>query len=117
MTQGWRVRLSGAAAGAVNGLFGGGGGMVLLPLLDRWCGRDAKTAFASCTAVVLPMCLVSAAVCAARGAVPWGQALPYLIGGLLGGLAGGRLLPRVSAVWLRRLFAGFLLYGAWRYLC
>ena len=33
----WKYRISGAAAGLVSGLFGGGGGMVLLPLLTRWC--------------------------------------------------------------------------------
>ena len=31
----WRARLSGGAAGLANGLFGGGGGMVFLPLMSR----------------------------------------------------------------------------------
>ena len=44
------------------------------------------------------------------------QALPYLLGGLAGGLVGGRLMGRVSVVWLRRIFAAFLLYGGVRYL-
>ena len=34
-----KYAVSGALAGAVNGLFGGGGGMVLVPLLSGWCGR------------------------------------------------------------------------------
>ena len=33
-----KYAVSGALAGAVNGLFGGGGGMVLVPLLSGWCG-------------------------------------------------------------------------------
>ena len=36
MTHQWPTRLGGAAAGLANGLFGGGGGMVLLPILARW---------------------------------------------------------------------------------
>ena len=36
---------AGAAAGLVNGLFGGGGGMVLLPLLNRWCRVEGKRGF------------------------------------------------------------------------
>ena len=43
-------------------------------------------------------------------------ALPYLIGGAVGGIVGGRLFKNVSNVWLRRIFAAFLLYGGVRYL-
>ena len=43
-----KYALSGTAAGLVNGLFGGGGGMVLVPLLNGWCGLAGKQAFATC---------------------------------------------------------------------
>ena len=43
-------------------------------------------------------------------------ALPYLLGGFAGGLVGGRLFKKVLGLWLRRIFALFLLYGGWRYL-
>ena len=39
-----RMGISGALAGAVNGLFGGGGGMVLAPLLESWCRVEEKRA-------------------------------------------------------------------------
>ena len=111
-----KYALSGAAAGAVNGLFGGGGGMVLLPLLSGWCGVEGKRAFATCVAAILPLCAVSAAVYLLRQPIDLSGALPYLIGGLVGGLVGGRLFRCVSAEWLRALFAGFLVYGGVRYL-
>ena len=111
-----KYALSGAAAGAVNGLFGGGGGMVLLPLLSGWCGVEGKRAFATCVAAILPLCAVSAAVYLLRQPFDWAAALPYLIGGLVGGLVGGRLFRRVSVEWLRALFAAFLLYGGVRYI-
>ena len=100
----------------VNGLFGGGGGIPLLLLLTKWARLEEKAAFATCIAVILPLCAVSAAVYLLRGAVPLADALPYLAGGLVGGAAGGMLFRRVPEVWLRRIFALFLLYGAWRYL-
>ena len=40
----------------------------------------------------------------------------YLLGGLAGGFLGGKLFTKVPAVWLRRLFAAFLVYGGVRYL-
>ena len=117
MSDKWKYRISGMAAGGINGLFGGGGGMVLVPALTRWCGVEEKKAFAGCVAVILPFCVISAAVYIFRTDFDFMQALPYLLGGLAGGLVGGKLFPKVSNLWLRRIFAAFLLYGAWRYLC
>ena len=116
MKQQTRCAVSGALTGAVNGLFGGGGGMVLVPLLRRWCGLEERKAFATCVAVILPLCVVSAAVYVLRRGVDLTLAAPYLLGGMAGGFLGGRLFPKVSAGWLRYLFAGFLLYGGVRYL-
>ena len=111
-----KYRIAGAAAGIVNGVFGGGGGIPLLVLLTRWAKLDEKKAFATCVAVILPLCAVSAAIYFLRGGLDLSQALPYLIGGTAGGLIGGKIFKNVPNVWLRRLFALFLLYGAWRYL-
>lgn len=106
---------AGAAAGLINGLFGGGGGMVLLPALLH-SGVEPKKAFATCVALILPLCLVSAAVMLLRTDFDWMTALPYLIGGAIGGVLGGKLLRKVSPKWLKRLFAAFMLYGGVRYL-
>lgn len=105
---------AGALAGAANGLFGGGGGMILVPLLLRWAHVEEKQAFASSVAVILPLCLVSAGVYWLRGALELGTAFPYLLGGLAGGWLGGKLFRRVSPGALRTVFALFLLYGGIR---
>ena len=90
--------------------------MVLLPLLARWGGLTQRRLYATCVGVIFPVCLVSAAVYLLRGQLPLATALPYLIGGALGGWIGGRLYGRVPTVWLKWLFAAFLFYGAGRYL-
>lgn len=116
MSQKWKYRISGMAAGAANGLFGGGGGMVMVPLLLKWCHLEEQKAFATCVAVILPFCVVSAAVFLFRTDFDWLQALPYLMGGLAGGFVGGKLFTRVDPLWLKRVFAAFLVYGGIRYL-
>ncbi len=111
-----RLRLAGAAAGTVNGAFGGGGGMVMAPMLALWCGMEQKRALATCVGVILPLCVLSAGIYVLRGGFDWLPGLPDLIGGGIGGAVGGALFRKVSSTWLRRIFALFLLYGGVRYL-
>ena len=106
--------LAGGAAGLVNGFFGGGGGMVLVPLLMAKCGLDRRRAFASSVAIILPLCALSAVIYYLRGNLDPVQALPYLAGGLAGGLIGGKIFEKVPVLWLKRIFALLILYGAWK---
>lgn len=101
----------GAGAGLLNGLFGAGGGLLLVPLFTAWCKLEPKTAFATSLAVTLPLSIVSLCVYALRGGVDFLSALPYAIGGLLGGLLGGRWMKTVRVEWLRALLVLFLIYG------
>lgn len=55
----WKVLLTGALAGFVNGFFGAGGGMVLVPLLIWLVGLPDKLAFSSAISIILPLCVVS----------------------------------------------------------
>ena len=110
----WKPVTAGAAAGLANGFFGGGGGMILVPLLTGLCGLSQRKAFATSVAVILPLCILSSAVYLLRGGLDWPAALPYLLGGLAGGFLGGKLFRRVRMDWLRRVFALFILYGAVR---
>lgn len=103
--------VAGGAAGLINGFFGGGGGMILVPLLSGKCGLDRQKAFATSVAIIAPLCALSAAIYWYRGALDFGAALPYLLGGLMGGLIGGRVFKKLSVKWLRRVFALLILYG------
>lgn len=116
MSPSWKTRLAGAGAGLVNGLFGGGGGMLFVPALTWQHRLNDRQVFATCVAVILPICCVSAAVYILRTDFDFLSALPYLIGGLAGGWVGGKTYGKVKTVWLKRLFAAFLLYGGVRYL-
>ena len=80
-----RAGLTGAAAGAVNGLFGAGGGMLLLPLLHRLTDLREHEAFACSVCTMLPLSVVSLVVYWLRGGEFLTAALPYLAGGALGG--------------------------------
>ena len=116
MTDKGKNGLAGAAAGLVNGLFGGGGGSVLLPLLNRWGTLAPRAAFATCLAAIYPMCCVSAVVYLFQVQPALETVLPYLAGGLAGGVAGGLTFQKVPVRLLKALFGDFLVYGGVRYL-
>ena len=107
----FRSAVAGGAAGLANGFFGGGGGMLLVPMFTRWCGLDQRQAFATSIAVILPLCALSSAIYWLRGGLDFMLALPYLLGGVLGGFLGGRMFKKLNMVWLRRAFALLILYG------
>lgn len=109
-----KYALTGAGAGIANGIFGAGGGMILVPLFCRWCGMEEKRAFATSVSVILPMSVVSSIVYLLREDMALSAAWPFLAGGLVGGLIGGRVFQRVPTAWLKKIFAVFLLYGGVR---
>lgn len=108
--------LCGCAAGAVNGLFGTGGGLVLVPLLLHTGKMDSREAFATAISITLPLCLVTLGVYRFHALLSPEAALPYLLGGAVGGIAGGMLFQFVPPRLLHKLFAIFILWGGIRLL-
>ena len=109
------VAAAGFAAGAVNGLFGGGGGMVLIPLLSLAAKGTDKALFSSSVAIILPLCLVSLA--ASAGPIPWREALPWLPGSAIGGYLAAKWGEKIPVLWLHRGLGILIVYGGVRYLC
>lgn len=114
MCSKWRYAVAGGLAGMANGLFGGGGGSVLVPVLTGYCKLDQRKAFATSVAVILPLCVLSVAIYFFRGGLDIIAALPYLIGGALGGWAGGKWFKGMKIPWLKRAFGLLLIYGGVR---
>ena len=111
-----RIILAGSSAGAVNGLFGGGGGMVLVPLLTNKTGLSEKEIFPTSVAIILPICIVSLLLTPGFGNV-WRQATPYLLGSVFGGILAGIFGKKIPVIWLHRGLGLMLLWGGIRYLC
>ncbi len=108
-----RLVAGGAMTGLANGLLGGGGGMLAVPLLRR-AGYEEKSAHATAIAVILPASLVSGAIYASFGAAPPALLVPTALGVCAGGAAGAKLLSRLSARWASALFSLVMLAaGLW----
>lgn len=108
--------IAGAAAGAVTGLFGAGGGMVLIPLLTFLAELPEEQLFPSSICIILPVCIVSLVFTAMDGPLPWQEASPYLLGSCLGGFLAGFAGHKIPFLWLHRALGILILWGGWRYL-
>lgn len=87
---------------------------MFVPLLTGYCGLDQRRAFATSVAVILPLCALSAGIYLFRGGLDIMAALPYLIGGTVGGWAGGKWFKGMRMLWLKRAFGLLLIYGGVR---
>ncbi len=110
----WGPWICGAAAGVVNGLFGAGGGMILIPLLRKLTDLKEKEIFACSVGVILPLSVVTLGMYFLRGGEIASQGIPYMIGGTLGGIGAGILLKKIRAKWLHWVLGAFILYGGFR---
>jgi uncharacterized membrane protein YfcA len=98
----------GTAAGLYSGLFGVGGGAVIVPLLILWLGYGAKEATGTSLAAIILIAALTAALHGAYGNVHVKEGVLIGIPAVGGVLAGTWLQQKVSARWISLAFAAFL---------
>lgn len=97
--------LFGAIAGFINGLFGGGGGMIVVPLLTYFLRMQSKKAHATAILIILPMSIVSGLLYASSKTLDLSLTIPTAIGVTLGGLIGAIALNKLSNKWISVIFS------------
>lgn len=105
----------GIAIGIANGMLGAGGGMIAVPALKK-TGLDQRKAHANAVAVILPIAAVSSIFYYIEGRVVLSDALPFIPAGIIGSLFATFLLKKISPVWLKGIFAGFMIWAGARLL-
>ena len=108
---------AGGAAGAINGLFGAGGGMLLVPLLTLFSNIRDEEIFPTSVSIILPICVISLLFRAETVMTALHIGLPYLLGSIPGGLIAVYLSGRIPVKWLHRGLGILILWGGIRYLC
>lgn len=90
--------------GAINGLLGGGGGMLCVPLLQFVCGLNAKRSHATAILVMLLSSIASAIIYIRYLGEHIFIFLAVLAGSILGALIGAKLLKKLKCVYIDILF-------------
>ena len=98
----------GLAAGLLSGLFGIGGGTIIVPALALWLGMPQKLAAGTSVAAILPTAVVGAISYAVQGNVDWVAALCLAIGIVIGAQLGTYLLARLPVSAIQWAFMAFL---------
>ena len=101
----------GLVSGLTSGLFGVGGGVVMVPAMILLLSppiRDIKQAVGTSLVVIIPTALMGSYKHYTQGNVHWQTSLALAPMAILGGLAGAWLTTQISAENLKRAFGGFI---------
>ena len=105
------IFLFGAIIGVINGFFGGGGGMVVVPLLNKMFGLEQKKAQATALFVILPISLVSTVVYMSFHSIDFQNGWPVILGIIAGGVIGACLLNKLKNNIIKGIFIFFMFLG------
>ena len=97
--------LTGVLAGFINGLFGGGGGMIVVPMLSKLLRYPAKVSHATAILIILPFSILSGLLYAYNGNCKLSVLFPAGIGVIIGGVLGALLLKKLSSKWVVIIFS------------
>jgi hypothetical protein len=103
------VVLAGTAVGFLTGLFGVGGGFVIVPVLVLVLGLPMPEAIGTSLLVIAVNSAAALATRLATGPIDWAVTAPFAVAALAGVLSGGRLADRIHPRRSQRWFAGLLI--------
>ncbi|HID08720.1 TPA: sulfite exporter TauE/SafE family protein [Candidatus Micrarchaeota archaeon] len=106
--------LVGALAGITAGLFGLGGGTIMVPGFAFLLGAELHTAVATSLLVMIPSAGIATIQHALSGNTHWELVLPLALGIIVGAQIGPRIAQKLPQGSLRRIFSLALFYAAYR---
>jgi uncharacterized membrane protein YfcA len=99
----------GMCGGVINGLFGAGAGLLLVPLIKLVSKLDEKKVHATTLSCVMLMCVVSSVIFLVNKQVDFRLTLWCLIGSLIGSIIGTVLLQKFKNKVINFIFSGLLI--------
>jgi len=101
--------LIGLVSGVTSGLFGVGGGIVMVPAMILLLKLDAKTAVATSLLVIIPTALAGSILNHSFGRIEWRTAAALIPLAIIGALAGTHFKESVDSEILKRVFGALIM--------
>jgi uncharacterized membrane protein YfcA len=109
-----KIITAGIATGFFNGLFGSGGGTIVVPAMVFLLGVKDQKAHATAIAVILPLSIISSFIYFRNNLIDWQLTLNVSLGGMIGGYIGAKLLSKIPDNILRKIFGISMIAAALR---
>ena len=110
----WRGAVLGLAAGFIGGLFGVGGGLLVVPGLVLWLHFEQRAASATSLAAIVASSAAALVRFSAGDSVEFDVAIVLFLGAGIGAFAGAQLAGYVPNYWLARGFVAVVIVSAIR---
>ncbi len=110
----WLCALGGIISGFCNGLFGSGGGTIVVPFLEEFLKLDPKKAHATTIMIIFSYTIISLFFYGFSDTLDFPLALKVSVGGVLGGYLGAKFLNKLAFKTIHKIFGGFMIIAAVR---
>jgi hypothetical protein len=110
----WQGAVLGLVAGFIGGLFGVGGGLLVVPGLVLWLHFEQRRASATSLATIVASSAAAVTRFAIDGSVEFDTAVVLFVGAGVGAFVGARLAGRIPNYWLARGFVAIVVLSAIR---
>lgn len=106
--------VGGITAGFFNGLFGSGGGTIIVPFLEKFLKLDPKKSHATAILIISGFTAVSLFFYGFSHSLDYLLALKVSAGGVVGGYVGAKLLSKLTFGAIHKIFGLFMIAAAVR---
>ncbi len=113
----WALVILGVLAGMLSGMFGIGGGVIIVPALSVLLGFALETAIGTSLGVLIwPVSFFAVLAYYRAGLLNIGVAALIAIGLVGGGVVGAQIALNLPGETLQRIYGIFLIYVGWRFI-
>lgn len=114
LKKNFKIIMIGLISGIVNGLFGSGGGTIIVPSLCFLVGLEEHKSHATAISIILPLSLLSTYIYFRHSVINLNVSFYVAIGSIIGGFIGAKVLNKVPNKYLRKSFGIVMIIAAIR---